>query len=200
VKQREMDILTKHFDTYFGQNDCKVLHPVVMEPHVDALLYKPNDAYPYWKLVTMGASDYKMAANGPSLGNRNEYIMFIDPEENMEDSEVANWYFGQLMEVALYPFHSGKHITYGHSVQWQPEAGEEMVCAFLEMPQVVADVGILRCKLGLLKQTVCLQVILLTREETDQLLEMGPEAFSNYLYPEEGRSHFLCQRHRTEKF
>ena len=57
MNQREMDKLTQHFDTYFQQDDCMVLHPAVMEPHIDALLYKPNNKYPFWKLATMGASD-----------------------------------------------------------------------------------------------------------------------------------------------
>ena len=153
MTQKEMEKLTKHFDTYFRQNDCTVLHPLVMVPHVDALLYKPNDAYPYWKLVTMGASDYKMPAPKNTLGNRNEYIMFIDPRENMTDPDVANWYFNKLLGVARYPLETNSFITYGHSVEWEAE-GEEMVSAYLEMPQIVEDVGILRCKMGLLKTVI----------------------------------------------
>lgn len=48
-----------------------------MEPHIDALLYAPNEAYPFWKLVTAGASDYKMSAPRGALGKRNEYMMFM---------------------------------------------------------------------------------------------------------------------------
>ena len=87
-------------------------------------------------------------------------------------------------------------------MEWPPEDGEEMICAYLEMPQAIDDVRLLRCKLGLLKKTACLQVILLNRAETDKLLEIGPEQFSYYLYPEDedGARHFLCQRKRTEDF
>ena len=73
MNQKEMDKLTKHFDTYFHQSDCTVLHPIVMEPHIDALLYKPNDAFPFWKLVTMGASDYKMPLTQKTISQHNEY-------------------------------------------------------------------------------------------------------------------------------
>ena len=116
MNQKEMDKLTKHFDTYFHQSDCTVLHPIVMEPHIDALLYKPSDAYPYWKLVTMGASDYKMPAPKNTLGNRNEYMMFIDPSEDMTNQEVVNWYFNKLLGIAHYPIATKSFITYGHSV------------------------------------------------------------------------------------
>lgn len=200
MNQKEMDTLTKHYDTYFRQSNCKVLHPVVMKPHIDALLYAPNEDYPFWKLVTMGASDYKMSAPKGALGNRNEYMMFIDKDENMDDPEVANWYFAQLMEVALYAKSFNCFITYGHSIEWPNEENEKMVGAFLEMPQVIEDVGILRCKLGMLKTAVCLQVVLLNRAEVDKLVEIGPEQFSYFLYPEDGSCHFICERKRSDKF
>ena len=200
MTQKEMDKLMAHFNTYFQQDDCIILHPIVMNPHIDALLYKPNTVYPFWKLVTMGASDYKMPGGGNALGDRNEYMMFIDPDEDMEDMETANWYFNKLSGIARYPIASSSMITYGHSVEWAPIEGEEMVSAFLEMPQVIEDVGILRCKTGLLKTVICLQAVLLNSEETDKLLELGPEQFSYFLYPDEGDAHFLCERSRSEKF
>lgn len=200
MTQREMDILTRHYSTYFQQEDCTVLHPEHMEPHIDALLYRPNESYPFWKLATMGASDHKMTAPKNALGNRNEYIMFIDPAVDMTDRETANWYWEKLLTVALYPLSTGTFVSYGHSMEWAAEKEEEMVGAYLEMPQMVEDVGILRCKLGLLKTAVCLQVILLTRQEIDKLMKIGSEAFSYFLYPEEGQPHFLCERTRSEKF
>lgn len=200
MNQKEMEKLTQHFDTYFHQSDCSVLHPAAMNPHIDALLYKPNDRYPYWKLVSMGASDYKMPAPRNTLGNRNEYIMFIDPGEDMTNHEIADWYFKKLMEVACYPIFTNSFITYGHSVEWAPDDDEEMVAAYLEMPQMIENVGILRCKLGLMKTAVCLQVVLLNRKETQKLLETGPQQFSSYLYPDEGDPHFLCERSRSDKF
>ena len=200
MKQREMEKLTEHFDTYFRQKDCTVLHPVVMEPHIDALLYKPNEAFPYWKLVTMGASDYKMTAPKYALGDRNEYVMFIDPSEDMTNKEIANWYFNKLLGIARYPIATKSFITYGHSVEWAPNNKEEMVSAFLEMPQVLENVGVLRCKMGLLKTVICLQVVLLNREETNKLLQIGPQRFSEFLYPDVGDPHFLCERSRSKKF
>lgn len=198
---KEMDRLIKHFDTYFQQTDCDVLHPSDMNPHIDTLLYKPTDKLPYWKLVTMGASDYRMPVKKPALGDRNEYIMFIDPQEDLTDPAVVGRYAAYLMEVALYPISNRCYISYGHSVEWKPAEGEEMVCAYLEMPQLIEDPNIMRCKLGLMKTAICLQVVLLTREETDRLLKDGPESFSCYLYPEDGSPcHVICELHRTERF
>lgn len=198
---KEMDKLTAHFDKYFEQSDCVVLHPLEQTPHIDALLYEPTEKYPFWKLASMGASDYKMDAPKNALGDRNEYIMMIDPDEDMKDHAVANWYYGNLMEIAHYPVQNNCFLSYAHSFQWPASDGEEMVGAFLEFPQVIEDPGMLRCKLGLFKTTICLQVVLLNQAEIEKLLEIGPQRFSDYLYPEDGaKPHFLCERKRSEKF
>ena len=91
-------------------------------------------------------------------------------------------------------------MSYGHYVDWPADADSDMVGAYLTMPQVIEDVGFLRCKLGLMKQAICLQAVLLTQEETDRLLKIGPEAFDDYLYPEDGPCHFLCEKNRSQKF
>jgi hypothetical protein len=200
MTQIEMDKLMQHFEFYFHQNDCVVVHPVGMEPHIDALLYKPNDMYPYWKLVTMGASDHEMQAPTNALGNRNEYIMFIDPSEDMTSFETVCWYYQKLLKVANYSMHEQTFISYGHSIEWECSDEEEMSCAFLEMPQIVEDVGILRCKLDEHKTVICLQVILLNKKETDVLLRIGHEQFSSFLYPEDGDCHFICERIRSDRF
>ena len=86
MKNKEMDKLIKHFDTYFEQSDCTVLHPVVSgKLHIDVLLYKPSEKYPFWKLVTLGASDYKMPKRENTVGQFNEYIMFVDKDVNLYD-------------------------------------------------------------------------------------------------------------------
>lgn len=198
---KEMDKLIAHFDKFFEQSDCTVLHPSEQNPHIDALLYKPTEKYPFWKMASMGASDYKMDAPKTALGDRNEYIMMIDPDENMEDPAIVKWYYAHLMTVALYPIQNKSFLTYGHSIEWPVSEGEEMAGAFLEFPQVIGDVGILRCKLGIFKTVICLQIVLLNRTEIEKLLKIGPQRFSGYLYPEEdAKPHFLCERRRSEKF
>ena len=192
MKIKEMNRLTEHFDFYFGQKDPLVLHPVVEAPlHLDALLYEPNKPYPFWKLVTMGASDYKMPAIRPLFDRRNEYMLLIHPEVDLHDPAVANKYYRLLCEVALYPAMSKTALTYGHSIEWQPEEGEDTVGAYLELPQMIRGTGVLRCKLGIGKRVTCLQVIPLNREEMDRCLEVGPQAFSYFLYPDQGEGYYV---------
>ena len=201
---KQMDIITKHFDKHFGQTDSKVLHPLEDNGfHVDVLLYEPNERFPFWKLVTMGASDYKMPPHGKTFSRYNEYMMFVHADEDLTDMNVVSWYFNKLIMVASYAHFTKCYITYGHSFEWQidEEDSGEMIAAYIEMPQVIPDVDILRCKLGLFKTVTCLQVVLLDKDGLDKLKSIGSQAFSEYLYPYgEGDPHFISERYRSDRF
>ena len=200
---RQMDKITDHFDKYFEQTDCKVIHPLVDDGfHIDVLLYKPNEKYPFWKLVTMGASDYKMPPP-TNIGSRhNEYIMFVHADEKLDDPDTVSWYFNKLVMIASFARYNRCHIAYGHSFEWKnDDPDDEMVAAFIEFPQVIETVEILCCKVGLIKKVACLQVVLLNQDDLARLKEIGAQAFSEYLYPDnDGARHFLSERHRSEKF
>ena len=203
MKVREMDKLTAHFDRYFEQENEHVLHPIVDNGfHVDVLIYEPTKKYPFWKLVTMGASDYKMPKIPNTIGNRNEYIMFIDADEDLHDKSIMSWYHAKLTMIATYAKFYNTHVTYSHSFGWENEDPEdEMIGAFIEFPQVIENADVLRCQTGAFKTVACLQVVLLTKEDLERLTKIGRQAFSEYLYPERGgKCHFISERRRSEKF
>ena len=200
---KTMDKINAHFDAYFRQSALGVLHPVVDNGHhIDVLLYEPTEKLPFWKLVTMGASDYKMPKIPNTFGLFNEYIMFVDKDEDLNDREIVSWYCSKLVMIASYAKYNNTHITYGHSFEWENEdPDDEMIAAYIELPQVITDAEILRCKIGMLKTVICLQAVLLNQNELNKLMEIGPEAFSYYLYPENGgKSHYISERHRSERF
>ena len=95
---------------------------------------------------------------------------------------------------------TGTPVSYGHSMEWGEEEGTDMVGAYLKMPQFSRTTAFMRCKLGFMHETEILQAVLLTRPEVDRLLEIGSDDFSDYLYPEEGKNHILCERYHSEKF
>jgi len=203
MKSREMDILINHFDLYFEQNDCAVIHPIDdSDPHIDILLYKPNAKYPFWKLVTMGASDYKMPPIQNTVGQYNEYMMFVSPKVDLLNKDVLNWYRDKLLLVSTFAYFNEMHITYGHSFEWEnDDANDEMIAAFIEFPQILETVDVLRCKVNIFKTVACLQVVLLNQEELNMLIEIGSQAFSDFLYPEDdSKPHYICEQHRTDEF
>ncbi len=198
---KEMDILTAHFDSFFMQGCDMLLHPIVMEPHIDVLLYEPNEEFPFWKMVTLGASDFKMPSIAQTLGNRNEYMIFINKDIDLKNADISSWYCNKLLEIALYPINGNFHVTYGHSIEWGEEDNEEMVSAFITLPQIIPNPRIVKCKTGLFKTVTCLQAVSLNRSETEKLLAVGSSEFDEYLYPEDGsEKHFLFERKRSEKF
>lgn len=203
MRAKAMEKIVQHFDRYFEQPTSVVIHPAADNGfHVDVLLYQPNEKYPFWKLVTMGASDYKMPPVSNTISNYNEYIMFVHADEDLNDRETVNWYVSKLVMIALFARCNKCHITYAHSFEWTDgDSDDEMIAAFIEFPQIIETVDILRCKTGLFKTVACLQVVLLTGRELDILKAKGPKAFSEYLYPDgDGEQHFLSEKHRSERF
>lgn len=198
-----MERFIRHCDKYFGQKNDRVIHPVAMDGlHIDILLYDPTEKFPYWKMVTMGAGDYQMPPAKNTIARRNEYIMLVDQDVDMNDKGTALWYCQKLWAVASYPYVNKIHITYGHSLEWQnKDQTDEMVAAFIDFPQMF-DYGILHYKSGLFTDTACLLVVLLNKDDLDRLMKIGPQQFSDYLFPEEEKapSHFLSEKKRSEKF
>ncbi len=199
---RQMNKFTDHCNRYFYQTDPMVLHSTSQDPiHIDVLRYAPNQKYPFWKLVTMGASDYKMPnPTTKQMDDRNEYMFAVEPEVDLNDLAVCSWYYHTLLEIATAPMTDHYFMTYGHSVEWPEQEDSDMVGAYISMPQILEDVAFLHCRLGLTKRVTCLQAIPLTRQEMDHLMEIGPEAFDEFLYPYEGDDHYLCQQYRSDKF
>ena len=186
MKKREMKLLTEHFDKYLEDNDCTVMHSSAHNGlHVDVLIYKPNEKYPFWKLATIGASDYEMPEHSPTVSRFNEYIMFVDQSVDLNNTEIAKWYRDKLVTVASYAYENKCHVTFEHSFEWKNESSnDDTVGAFVFFPKLIEDVKILRCKIGSRKTVACLEVVLLNNSELDMLKKMGPRAFgNNYIYP-----------------
>ena len=192
-----------HIDHYFEQDECIVLHQIDQssDSHIDILKYKPTDKYPFWKLVAMGASNFRMPKVEKTLGDRNEYIMFICSNIDLDNEEILRWYYNKLLTVANYSIENNVHLTYGHSIEFEKEEDSDIVCAYIDMPVAVDDPHILRCKLSFFKKTTCLEVVLLTKYDMDVLFEIGSKRFSmEYLSPEDRKPHYLSEKNRTIEF
>lgn len=132
----------------------------------------------------MGASDYAMLGRH-TLGNRNEYMLFIDPSVDMTDKEVASKYFEILFRTATFPIENNCLISFGHSLEFGNKVDGSVVGVFLDLPQAIDDLKFLFCKLSPFKKTVCLHAIPLDMQALNQLLTVGNEEFSyTYAYPE----------------
>ena len=119
----------------------------------------------------------------------------------MRDEKQLAWYRDRIMEIVNYSVDTRTYITYGHSIEWEEEAGEEMVGAYIELPQIIPDTDVLYCRLGPFRRATCLQIVLINKAELDLLLQVGSEKFSYFLYSEDGKAdHFICERRRSARF
>lgn len=196
---KEMTLIENHLEKYFHSKTYLVLHQTnESEYHIDCLLFKPTEEYPFWKLVTMGASDYEMP-KGHCVELRNEYIMFVDKKEDLNDKSILDYYYNQLVNIANYPIINKTLLTYGHDICWETE--DEMCGAYINFPTIISDPDILRLKLGFFKKIAFLEVVLLTKEDMKLLNKIGYVEFSYYLSPEdESKVHYLSQKNRTDAF
>lgn len=206
---KEIKKFTAHCDKYFHQDNCIVIHPESQVCHIDVLLYRPNEKYGFWKLVTMGASDYKMPDCNNNLGDRNEYMLVVPGDANLDNRNMALFYYRLLVKTALGPVQGKYFFSYGHSMEWGEDVKSELIedslgvysqndvsGIYATLPQCIDEDGFLKCQLGLTKKTSCLQVVLLDNKGMNMLLEKGAEALDDYLYPEnkkEGRFLSNCK-------
>lgn len=196
----QMKKVEEHFIHYFEQDDYIVLHNNDGKtPHIDVLLFEPNLKYPFWKLVTMGASDYKMP--GTKTIDRNEYMMFVNKEvKDPSDISEWTWYYGVLMDVATYARENSCMVSYAHSVDICAGENSDMVSTYLTFPEALEDPAVLQCKLGLNKKAFCLQVLPITQAELDALFENGIDWFESKIHPENGECYCFAEPKRTKRF
>lgn len=79
----------------FSMNLKKNILPTGMRP-ITTLAFKPTEDMPFWKLYTIGASDYLMPERdigwGRKANRRNEYMMLVSPEVEVSES-TTGWLF-----------------------------------------------------------------------------------------------------------
>lgn len=194
MKVKHMDKLMDHLDFYFEQQEPSVYHSDFMIPHIDILKYEPTEKYPFYKLVTMGASDYKLSKIN-TIGRYNEYMVFVDKDATQQE---LMWHVELLTMIASFPFETNESISYRHSLELPDDENSNMKGVIITLPKVIKNAGILSCKIGF-KTVKCLQLIPLTKEELDYKLKHGFDAIEKLFYPNKGESHYLSEINRTFK-
>ena len=194
MKKKELNNLIGHFQYCFNQ-ECSKIYTTDNDDElkVDFLLFEPNEDFPFYKVVTAGASDYQMPEGNGSLPNRNEYMIFLSKDFDISSNEF-NLYLSFLSYVATYAYYEKTNVTVGHSFSIDQFKIRDFVGAQIMFPQILVDSYALRCKLGMFKTIACLQVMTLTKQELDELFKIGPMLMEEKFYPAEGEPIFLADR------
>lgn len=202
---KEIKRVQQHFEKSFEQPIECVLHPMQNSAiHIDVLCFAPTELYPFWKLATMGASDIVMPFKDKYGNNRNEYIMFVD--KNVDLLNDYAWYVNWLRMTAEYTLAEKQFITFNHVLQ-MPNATDEgdMKGVIVLLPAAMYDGRILNCKIGLFKQSTCLQIMPITQSEIDGAKANGHEWLVTKFYPfiygtdeqQDDEEHYFAEKIRT---
>ena len=200
-----MERIKEHFEHSFEQPlDC-IFHSVnKSDIHIDILCFKPTELYPFWKIVTMGASDIVMPFKDNYGSKRNEYMMFVD--KNVDLLNDYEWYVNWLCLTVEYTLIDKQFITFNHSIEIPNIAnGGDMKGVIILLPAILYDGNVLHCKLGLFKQATCLQVMPITQSEIDGMHANGYEWLVSRFYPfiygddehQNDEEHYLAEKTRT---
>lgn len=193
MNKRKFFKIVNHYNKYFEQEAQDMLEfdgNIDESMPIDVIVYKPTQKYPFWKLATVGASDYKMPKHKSAIARRNEYVMFLDKYIDISpESKEYDWYYKFLMLTAYAPRDLEEFISYAHTIELNDSDNDDnnqesnkLPISLLLMPEVIEDVRILKCKLGLFEKCACLQVMPITKEE----YELGLKKIEEKIY---GKNH-----------
>lgn len=146
-----------------------------MKP-VTTYVFEPTDELPFWKLCTIGASDYLMPERDIGFGRksnrRNEYMMLIAPEvEVSEDS--TEWLFlnSLLWSTAAYAFNEKDNLTVSDTIDMGIDGKYRGVVLLL--PEVFKTPRIVKCYITKNKYFSIFQVMPVTKEQLAKKLKKG---------------------------
>lgn len=143
---------------------------------ITTLVFKPTEDMPFWKLCTIGASDYLMPERdigwGRKANRRNEYMMLISPEVEVSES-ATEWLFlcSLLWSMAEYAYNEKDTITVSDTIDMGLKG--KYCGAVLLLPEVFKTPDIVKCYYTKHKYISIFQVMPITRKLLSEKLKRG---------------------------
>ena len=146
-----------------------------MKP-VTTLVFEPTEDMPFWKLCTIGASDYLMPERdigwGRKANQRNEYMMLIGPEIEISQ-EKTEWLSlnSLLWATAEYSFNAKENITVSDTIDMQIKG--KYCGTVLLLPEIFKSPNVVKCFISKNKYISIFQVMPISRELLSKKLRKG---------------------------
>lgn len=175
--------LFEHYKSVFGEGPAfslKLKKNVLsndMKP-ITTLVFKPTAEMPSWKLCTIGASDYLMPEReigwGRKANRRNEYMMLISPEVEVNES-ATEWLFlnSLLWSTAEYAFSEKEAITVSDTIDMGIKG--KYCGTVLLLSEAFKTPRIVKCYYTKHKYISIFQVMPITRELLSKKLRKGTD-------------------------
>ena len=187
MKTKRYQKLYEHYIKTFGEEPSfslrlkKNVLESDMKP-ITTFVFRPTGEMPFWKLCTIGASDYLMPKRdigwGRKANRRNEYMMRISPEvdiRNPADDEGAptEWLFlnSLLWSTAEYAFNEKDNITVSDTIDMGIKG--KYCGTVLLLPEVFKSPSVVKCYVSEHKYISIFQVMPITRELLSKKLKKG---------------------------
>ncbi len=173
--------LYEHYETILGQKSSfslklkKNVLPNDMKP-ITTYVFEPTSELPFWKLCTIGASDYLMPERdigwGRKANRRNEYMMFISPDVKVDET-ATEWLVlnSMLWSTSEYAFNEKDNITVSDTIDFGLKG---KYCGIvLLLPEVFKSPSIVKCFISKHKYISIFQVMPITKEQLSKKLKKG---------------------------
>lgn len=178
MKNKKHQKLYDHYKEVFGQEPIfslqlkKNVLPNDMKP-ITTFVFKPTEEMPFWKLCTIGASDYLMPERdigwGRKANRRNEYVMFISKEVEISESTTEWLSLNSLLwATAEYAFNEKDNLTVSDTID-MGLVGKYCGTVLL-LPEISKTPKIVKCYISEHKYISIFQVMPITKEQLSQKL------------------------------
>lgn len=181
MKSQRHQKLYDHYISIFNQSPIfsmklkKNVLPSDMKP-VTTYVFEPSEEMPFWKLCTIGSSDYLMPERdigwGRKANRRNEYVMFISPEVPVNQTSTE-WLFlnSLLWSTAEYAYNEKDNITVSDTIDMGLKG--KYCGVVLLLPEILKSPRIVKCFTSKHQYISIFQVMPITKELLNKKLRKG---------------------------
>lgn len=173
-----------HIEAHLGKIET-VFHEIVSDTvHIDVHWVKPNDQFPFIRLITSGMSDLPMATpEGAGAPRYVELMISLPPdwkisEESFKD-ESWYWPVRLLKQLARLPHKYNTWLGFGHTIPNgdppEPYAPNTSLCGSIVLPSVSVPDGFNTLSINADKEICFYSVVPLYEEEMNLKLRKGTD-------------------------
>lgn len=186
LKNKRHDKLYKHYLSIFKETPSFSMHfkPKIVTSGfkpVSTLVFKPTEDLPFWKLCTIGASDYLMPKRDIGLARlanrRNEYLMFVAPEAEISEDATKWLQLNSLLWLtSMYAYNAKKNITVSDTIDMG--LNEKYCGVILLLPELLKSSSLAKCYFSKHKFVSIFQVMPITEKMLKEKLAKGEEGIT----------------------
>lgn len=174
--------ISDHIERHLGKVET-VFHEILSDTvHIDVHWVKPNDNYPFVRLVTSGMSDLPMSTPGGNSAPKYVELMISLPAQWQIDEESfkdESWYWPVrlLKLLARLPHKHNTWLGFGHTVPNgdppEPYAANTALCGSIVLPSVSVPEDFHKLSISTEKAITFYSVVPLYAEEMNLKLGKG---------------------------